>query len=40
MNSINLETCKEIRPMIYAYNTPSDHNHDGWTTQAKLPHQA
>ena len=31
MNTIPLETYKEIRPMIYAYNTPGVIYHDGWT---------
>ena len=29
--SIHLETNKEIRPMIYAYNTPGVSYHEGWT---------
>ncbi len=29
--TIQIETIKEIRPMIYAYNTPGVSYHDGWT---------
>lgn len=26
-----IQAVKQIRPMIYAYTTPNDSTHDGWT---------
>ena len=31
MNSPNIQTTKQIIPMIYAYSTPEVERHNGWT---------